>query len=514
MTKQSPALPRAVTWRRLRQASIGGVVIAFAAAACTDDAIVYPNRGLAAQGGEAGAMAAAGESGSESGAASSLGGTGGTGGSIVVGDEAGAAGTGPRCGDGIVQPPEECDDGNTFSGDGCSALCQSHCETCESKVCSIPQTYDMLSDINPPEYDGCYKAPGIILKGPAATVPRREVCRELIDCIRSQKCAQPYGDTQVKFARCWCDVPFTSATGIPAACASAATFVPGKCASLFQDASEGDTPADVSKAFTRTASALGLALRLLEGCDARICVEECLPEYFGDKTVATITEDLTRAPNSSGESQLGDLTADAQRSVAGTDVALVRSDALCQEDAVGSPSSELAFLATPNRPADADGRVLWSEALATQYCYGGGNFVSQAYNPSAGNSLLKATFTGQQLYDALTIGLGGPAQVGTTVQRSPFFVSGLTYTWQEAAATAFPTIVEIRKDGVSIGRTATFSVALSDFFANSLTIKGSNAAAVADSEPATLFGKYLSQLPQPISPPTLDRVTRLAPTGG
>ena len=34
----------------------------------------------------------------------------------------------PACGDGIVQPPETCDDGNTVSGDGCSADCQLECE--------------------------------------------------------------------------------------------------------------------------------------------------------------------------------------------------------------------------------------------------------------------------------------------------------------------------------------------------------------------------------------------------
>ncbi|HJQ83579.1 MAG TPA: myxococcus cysteine-rich repeat containing protein, partial [Candidatus Binatia bacterium] len=28
------------------------------------------------------------------------------------------------CGDGLAQPPEECDDGNTTAGDGCSATCQ------------------------------------------------------------------------------------------------------------------------------------------------------------------------------------------------------------------------------------------------------------------------------------------------------------------------------------------------------------------------------------------------------
>ena len=29
-----------------------------------------------------------------------------------------------RCGDGIVDPGEECDDGNNVSGDGCSATCE------------------------------------------------------------------------------------------------------------------------------------------------------------------------------------------------------------------------------------------------------------------------------------------------------------------------------------------------------------------------------------------------------
>jgi cysteine-rich repeat protein len=30
---------------------------------------------------------------------------------------------GPRCGDGTVNGPEQCDDGNHQSGDGCSAAC-------------------------------------------------------------------------------------------------------------------------------------------------------------------------------------------------------------------------------------------------------------------------------------------------------------------------------------------------------------------------------------------------------
>ncbi|MBF0105202.1 MAG: DUF4215 domain-containing protein, partial [Deltaproteobacteria bacterium] len=35
----------------------------------------------------------------------------------------------PGCGDGIVQPPEACDDGNTFLGDGCTPLCALVTET-------------------------------------------------------------------------------------------------------------------------------------------------------------------------------------------------------------------------------------------------------------------------------------------------------------------------------------------------------------------------------------------------
>lgn len=30
----------------------------------------------------------------------------------------------PRCGDGIEEPTEECDDGNSEAGDGCSASCE------------------------------------------------------------------------------------------------------------------------------------------------------------------------------------------------------------------------------------------------------------------------------------------------------------------------------------------------------------------------------------------------------
>lgn len=47
-----------------------------------------------------------------------------TGDDTTTPDAEGDATTGPRCGDGAVDATEVCDDGNTRSGDGCSASCQ------------------------------------------------------------------------------------------------------------------------------------------------------------------------------------------------------------------------------------------------------------------------------------------------------------------------------------------------------------------------------------------------------
>jgi len=46
----------------------------------------------------------------------------------------------PRCGDGIVQAGEQCDDGNTNSGDGCSATCQREGSGLANDLCSNPKT--------------------------------------------------------------------------------------------------------------------------------------------------------------------------------------------------------------------------------------------------------------------------------------------------------------------------------------------------------------------------------------
>ena len=59
---------------------------------------------------------------------------------------------GTRCGDGTVDPGETCDDGNTLSKDGCSALCASEVERCGDGLTTAPEECD---DANSDEDDAC-----------------------------------------------------------------------------------------------------------------------------------------------------------------------------------------------------------------------------------------------------------------------------------------------------------------------------------------------------------------------
>jgi cysteine-rich repeat protein len=54
------------------------------------------------------------------------------------------------CGDGVVQPPEECDDGNNLDYDGCSASCQNECGNGE-----LNPRYEECDDGNNVDGDGC-----------------------------------------------------------------------------------------------------------------------------------------------------------------------------------------------------------------------------------------------------------------------------------------------------------------------------------------------------------------------
>lgn len=87
--------------------------------------------GAGAGGGEAG-------TGGSSDAGTGGGGTGGTG-----GGEAGSGGAeAPPCGNGRIDPDEECDDNNTANGDGCSSTCR------KEGTCALPFEWDEVATQN------------------------------------------------------------------------------------------------------------------------------------------------------------------------------------------------------------------------------------------------------------------------------------------------------------------------------------------------------------------------------
>ena len=61
--------------------------------------------------------------------------------------------TATYCGDGTVDPGEVCDDGNTTSGDGCSADCHST-EACGNSVVDVA-SHEQCDDGNTTAGDGC-----------------------------------------------------------------------------------------------------------------------------------------------------------------------------------------------------------------------------------------------------------------------------------------------------------------------------------------------------------------------
>ena len=71
------------------------------------------------------------------------------------------------CGDGIVTPPEQCDDGNTNSGDGCSATC-----SVEAPQCTVGQPLPELCTIS--------NSVGICQFGTNSCVDGQRICTQTV----------------------------------------------------------------------------------------------------------------------------------------------------------------------------------------------------------------------------------------------------------------------------------------------------------------------------------------------
>lgn len=101
--------------------------------------------------------------------------------------------SGPGCGNGVVEGSEACDDGNTISGDGCSALCEA--ATCGDGVVEGDEACD---DGNTTPGDGCDASCQldtlIVQPGPADGKDAQAF---------SLNPNTPYGDVPYFMADCW-----------------------------------------------------------------------------------------------------------------------------------------------------------------------------------------------------------------------------------------------------------------------------------------------------------------------
>ena len=188
-----------------------------------------------------------------------------------------------------------------------------------------------------------------------------------------------------------------------------------------------------------------------------------------NRVIGSAAQAITRVENAGGESALGNLIADAQRTVM---------------------NSDFAFMNPGGIRADIDaGEVLWGEL-----------FTVQPFN----NDLVRMNLTGAQIKALLEQQWQG--QIGRILK-----VSGLGYTWN-AAAPLGSRIVEIHKaDGVPLDMNATFSVTVNSFIAgggDSFTVLTQGTNRTVGPVDLDALVTYLGGLTQPFSAEIEGRILR------
>ena len=202
---------------------------------------------------------------------------------------------------------------------------------------------------------------------------------------------------------------------------------------------------------------------------------------IANQPIGAVTSNIVRAAVPSGESQLGNLIADAQ--LAGTQAA-------GGQIALMNPGGVRADLTFPTSPVgEGDGVVTYGEAFTVQ---------------PFGNVMTTLTLTGAQLKTVLE------QQWQPTVTRILQPSAGFTYTWTEAAVVGSK-VSNIALNGVAIDPAASYRVSVNNFLADGgdgfVELRnGTNRTGGAVDLDA--FTDYL-EANAPVAPPATNRITKL-----
>lgn len=192
---------------------------------------------------------------------------------------------------------------------------------------------------------------------------------------------------------------------------------------------------------------------------------------IANQKVSTTANTITKTQNAAGESPLGDLIADSQRTVLKTDFAFMNPGGIRADQ----PAGDITY---------------------------GSMFTIQPF----GNIMMKIEMTGDQVYKVLEQQWSNPNQ--TRILQ----ISGLSYTYDNSKA-AGSKVLEVRgPDGKPIDRTKTYTVAVNNFLqagGDGFTVFTQGKNVIGGPIDLDAFIEYVKAQPQPlVAPSGSDRIVR------
>ncbi|HTU62257.1 MAG TPA: hypothetical protein VMF89_27550, partial [Polyangiales bacterium] len=169
------------------------------------------------------------------------------------------------CGNWVREDPEQCDDGNRRSGDGCASDCKTEPDdepASEPETTADAEAQCLALLGNPTDAcNGCTcescEQEVIACRG-ASNADEAKQCRDVISCATANRCIGPY---------CYCTAGSSGCTsGTP----------DGPCSEQVEAAAHSDKRDEVLARFNDTAYPLGRVMRVTT-CWVNSCASSCSP---------------------------------------------------------------------------------------------------------------------------------------------------------------------------------------------------------------------------------------------